>query len=313
MPSNITTIKSPIDDFVWINIINAQKEEIQYLSKKYKFLEIDLRDSHAKNTAQRPKFYVRNGYSFLILQFPTYNKKTRTFDAEEVDFFIGDKFIITCHKNNLPPLVELFNICSADKFYRSQYLSEKNTNLLYEIINHLQEHCYPMIDHMSLDITNIEKNIFAGREREMVKEILLIKRNILNVRKIMEAHKDALQKFAKAKVNYLYNSQMKVYYNDMIEHTKDIWGLLTGQKEMIEALEDTNTSLISFKLNDIMRTLTVFSVIVFPLTLMAAIFGMNTVDSMPLANHPYGFWILMAIMIGGAICMYLYFKRKRWI
>ncbi|MFA6526221.1 MAG: magnesium transporter CorA family protein [Candidatus Buchananbacteria bacterium] len=313
MSDNITTLKTAGNNFVWINIVNAQKDELSYLRKKYKFIELDLRDSMAKNIAQRPKFYIRNSYSFLILQFPVYNKKTRTVDAEEVDFFIGSNFIITCHKNNLPPLVELFNMCMADKFYREQYLSGDNITLLYEIVVRLQEYCYPIMDHLSLDIKNIEDNIFNEREREVVREILLIKRNILNFRKIMEAHKSVLQKLAKTTIAYLRTSQMKSFYSDLIEHTKNIWDILSGQKEMIEALEDTNSSLISFKLNDIMRTLTVFSVIVFPLTLLAAIFGMNTVESMPFINDRYGFEKIIAIMLVGASFMFIFFKRKRWI
>ena len=90
MPANITTLQSKNSSFVWINIVNAGREEISYLRKKYKFQEADLRDSYAKSTAQRPKFYTRSGYSFLILQFPLYNKTTRTVDAEEIDFFISE-------------------------------------------------------------------------------------------------------------------------------------------------------------------------------------------------------------------------------
>ncbi|MFA5125233.1 MAG: magnesium transporter CorA family protein [Patescibacteria group bacterium] len=313
MSLNINTLKSNIGTFNWTNIVDAQKEEINYLRKKFKFNELDLRDSFSKNLAQRPKFYVRNNYCFLILQFPIYNRKTRTVDAEEVDFFISDHSLITCHKNNLPPLVELFNLCLSDKFYREQYLSGNNMMLLYEIIVRLQEYCYPIMDHMSVDIQSIEKNIFDGREREMVREILLTKRNILNFRKIMEAHKGVIQKLGRSSVWYLDSSEMKTFYNDLIEHTKNIWDILSEQKEMIEALEDTNSSLISFKLNDIMRTLTVFSVIVFPLTLLAAIFGMNTIGGMPFVDNPNGFWIIIFIMIVGAICLFFYFKKKRWI
>lgn len=313
MSDNITTLKSVGNSFVWVNIINAQKEEISYLRKKYKFIELDLRDALAKNIAQRPKFYIRNKYSFLILQFPVFNRKTRTVDAEEVDFFIGENYILTSHKNNLPPLVELFNKCVADKFHREQHLDSDNISLLYEIIVNLQEYCYPIMDHISLDIKNIESNIFNGREREMVKEILLIKRNILNFRKIMEAHKDVLQKLSRTKIDYLCTADMKQYYSDLIDHTKSIWDILNGQKEMIEALEDTNTSLVSFKLNDIMRTLTIFSGIVLPLSLIAGIFGMNTTVGMPFMNESWGFWAIMAIMILVSGTMFAYFKNKRWI
>lgn len=313
MPENITTLKSSTGGFTWINILNPRKPEIDYLRKKYKFDELDLRDSQASNIAQRPKFVIRSNYSFLILQFPLYNKKTRTIDAEEINFFIGNGFIITCHKNNLPPLVELTNLCLADKFYREQYLSDQNTALLYEIIVRLQEYCYPILDHTSLDIKNIENNIFKEREREMVKETLLIKRNILNFRKIMEAHKDVLQKLSRAKISYLDYSDMKNYYNDLIENTKNIWDILNGQKEMIEALEQTNTALISFKLGDVMRFLTIFSVIIFPLNLLAALFSMKPDQGMPFVDNPYGFWIVLAFITLVALVMFTYFKRKRWL
>jgi len=313
MTNNIKQIKSKESTFTWINIVNAQKEEISYLRKKFNFNELDLRDTYSKNISQRPKFYERNNYAFLILQFPIYDRKTRKIEAEEIDFFIGPHFFITAHKNNLPPLVELIDYCFNDKFYLEQYLADGNAMLLYEIILKLQEYCYPIIDHLSLDIKQIEENIFEGKEREMVREILLIKRNILNFRQIMEAHKSVIQKLTKSKYNYLQGKIMKDFYFDLIEHSKNIWDNLNGLKEIIEAIEDTNSSLISFKLNDIMRVLTVFSVIVFPLTLLAAIFGMNTINSMPLVNHPYGFWIILILMLLGAFAMYLYFKKKKWI
>ena len=312
MIKNIDSIKSKNGDFSWINITNPQKNELEYLRKKYKFNEFDLKDSHAKSTAQRPKFYIRNDYCFLILQFPLYNRKTRTVDAEEIDFFIGKNFLITTHCDILPPIIELFNLCSGDKFYSEQYLNSGHGMLLYEIIVRLQEYCYPIMDHVSLDIKSIENNIFEEKEREMVKEILLIKRNVLNFRKIMEAHKDVLKKVSRSRVPFLNTDKQKTYYNDLVEHTKDIWDILNGQKETIEALENTNSSLISFKLNDVMRTLTIFSVVVFPLTLLATIFSMR-VEGMPLIGHPDGFWIIVLVMLIAALSMFLYFKNKKWI
>jgi magnesium transporter len=305
---------------------------VDYLRRKYKFNELDLKDAYADKYAQRPKFYVRNGYSFLILQFPVYNTKTRAIEAEEIDFFIGHNYIITMHKNNLPPLVELFGLCSGDSFYREQYFSSIHS-LLYEIISNLQEYCHPIMDHVSLDIKTIEKSIFTGLERKMVTEILYIKRNILAFRKIMQAHKNVIQKLsrekmlaapldkghitlntpAKSRVGIWNEEKSKIYFSDLIERTKDIWDNLGEQKEMIEALEDTNSSLVSFKLNDIMRTLTIFSVIILPLSFLAGVFGMNTVHAMPFMNDPFGFWMIIMIMLLVSLLMILFFKRKKWL
>lgn len=313
MTKNITTLKSKDGRLTWININNAKKKEIDYLKRKYKFNDIDLNDSFASQYAQRPKFYNRHNYCFLILQFPFYDPKTRKIEPEEIDFFITKNQIITVHKNNLPPLVELFNLCSVDKFYREQYLTSNNIHFLYEIIIRLQEYCYPILDHISLDVKNIEDNIFIGHERRMVQEIMFVKRNVLNVRKIMEAHKNAIQKLTKEKISFFPVHKYKIYYIDLIEHTKNIWDILESQKGLIEAMENTNTTLVSFKLNDIMRTLTIFSVIVFPLTLLAAIFGMNTINGMPFMDSPFGFWIIVGIMFVGSLFMFFFFKKKKWL
>ena len=88
--------------------------------------------------------------------------------------------------------------------------------------------------------------------------------------------------------------------------------MLDNQNEMIEVLNNTNESLTNNQMNMIMKTLTMFSVIVFPLNLLAAVFGMNTIVT-PLVEHPYGFWIIVAMMLLGTTFMLGIFKYKRWI
>lgn len=313
MPNNITAIKSSKGNLSWINIVNAKEKEIDYLKRKYKFKELDLNDSYAQQYAQRPKFHQRNNYFFLILQFPYYNRAKREIIAEEIDFFVTKNEIITVHKNNLKPIVSFFNECKKNKFISDQYMGSENAALLYEIIIRLQYYTYPILDHISVDIQNIENNIFAGKERQMVNEILYIKRNILNIRKIMEAHKNVMQKIIKENIKFFPAQKQSVYYDHIIEHTKDIWGIMEGQKDMIEALENTNATLVSFKLNDIMRILTIFSVVFIPLTLLASIFGMNTTEGMPFINNPFAFWIITGFMSVIFLCMMIFFIRKKWL
>ncbi len=310
---NISNLQSTAGKLNWINITNAKNKEIDYLKRKFKFSASDLRDAYSNRLSERPKFYIRGNYCFLVLQFPIYNPKTKTIEAEEIDFFIGSDYVISIHRDTLPPLIELFNKCNNDKFFKGQYLNSTNSLLLYEILTRLHEYCYPILDHISLDIKNLEKNIFAGRERRMVTEILFVKRNLLSFRKIMQPHKTIIQKMTKKKIELLPMNGYKDYFDDLIENTKDIWDNLNNQKEMIEALEDTNSSLVSFKLNDIMRTLTIFSVVIFPLTLLAGIFSMGARGGMPFVDSPYGFWMIIGIMAIGTIGMFAFFKKKRWM
>ncbi len=296
----------------WLNITSAGKKELDYLAKNFKFHPLDLEDARADRYAQRPKVNDQPNYLFLILLFPYYYRRGREIIASEVDFFITPKELITLHTEELTTLTNFFNTCKIDSAEREKYFGSTPAKLLYEILNRLLHGCFPMLDHISLDIENIEKKIFAGYERQMVKEILVIKRNIVNFRKTMQAHEDTMRRLLKIKSNYFDGGQLNIYYLDLIDQIKNIWDILENQKETIEALEATNNALVNFKLNDIIKTLTVFSVIIFPLTLLADIFSMNTRNN-PLVGQPYDFWAVVGLMAIITLAMIYYFKRKRWL
>lgn len=297
----------------WLNITNASEKEIDYLRKKFKFNEHDLSDSLAHKHAQRPKLIVRPNYYFLVMLFPVYNSKNREIKPVEIDTFITEDHLITLHYGQLKSLNDLFNLCANDPAEKSTYLNDNSVMLLYEILKRNYFSLFPMLDHISLDINNIEKNIFAHREREMVQEILIIKRNIVYFRKIMQSHYTIISKLINQKANFLQeDAEGDMLLRNLLEYIQNIWDALESYQQTIDALEDTNNALVTFKLNDIMRTLTIVSVIVFPLTLMAAVFGMN-VANMPLINHEMGFWEILGLMGLASICMYLYFRYKKWI
>jgi magnesium transporter len=297
----------------WLDITNASDKEIAYLRKKFKFQEHDLSDSLAHQHAQRPKLIPRPNYMFLVLLFPVYNSRNREIKPVEIDVFITKDHLITIHYGQLKPLIDLFNLCAKEPAEKSTYLNDNSVMLLYEILKRNYFSLFPMLDHISLDINNIEKNIFARKEREMVQEILIIKRNIVYFRKIMQSHNIIITKLISQKVNYIKeDTEGDVLLRNLLEYIQNIWDTLESYQQTIDALEDTNNALVTFKLNDIMRTLTIFSVIVFPLTLMAAIFGMNSVQ-MPFINDPIGFWKILSLMALASISMYLYFRHKKWI
>lgn len=300
--------------FSWLNIINASAKEIDYLKKKFKFHQLDLDDASAHKHAQRPKINVQSNYIFMVLLFPAYNRKTREIKPAEIDIFLTKDHLITIHYNQLAPLRDFFESCLKNKNERDLYVSENPAMLLHEILERLYVSLFPMTDHLSEDINNIEKNIFTGNEREMVREILVVKRNIVYFRKIMQFHRNILRNFIKVQLKIFGKHEMKIdtYYNDLFDHVHSIWDILENYQQTIDALEDTNTTQVSFKLNDIMRTLTVFSVIVFPLTLLAAIFGMN-VSGVPILGGENDFYKIIGIMLVASISMYSYFRYKKWI
>ena len=299
------------DKLVWLNINNTGKDEIEFLRKKYNFKLSQLQASLAKATAQRPMVEQGDSYLFIILHFPIF--KEGSIVPAEIEFFIGHGYLITIHNNNIPTLNEFFNVCKKGGDSTLAYQYESSAVLLYEILEKLLLNCYSLLDKNSIRINDAEEIIFAQMQKRAVSSILSLRHNIINFRKIMQNHRNIIRKLTQMKSSIILSQQIKAYYNKLIDHSKNIWEILEIQKEMIEVLNNTNESLMNYRLSNIMKTLTIFSVIVFPLTLLAAIFGMNVEDGMPFLGVKNGFWIIVAIMIVSCFFMLLFFEKKKWL
>jgi magnesium transporter len=129
----------------------------------------------------------------------------------------------------------------------------------------------------------------------------------------MQSHKNIIKKLTQTETELVDDAEIRKYYFTLLELSKRIWESLENQKEMIEILINTNESLMNFNISDVMKTLTIFSVIVFPLTLFAAIFSMKLENGMPFHNTPYNFWIIIGLMLIGGLVMLLFFKKKKWL
>jgi magnesium transporter len=291
--------------FSWTNVTKNSEKEIEYLEKKFAFYKLDLKD--CLPPLQRPKLVVRPDYLFMVLLFPVFDRKTKIIHASEVDFFITEKTLVTVNANELAPLREIFAKCqSKEKKYPSP------ADLLHDILHELLMSCFPMLVHISNDIDNVENKLRSEFEKGTITEILRIKTNIVAFRKAMQPHKQVIRTLVTEAPKFFPTHKMKIYFENLVNDTKEIWDLLDNYKETIDALHGTNASLIDFRINEIMKTLTIISVIVFPLTLLAAIFGMNT-PGMPLADHPYGFWIILTSMLFSALGLLWFFEKKKWL
>ncbi len=297
----------------WININSAGKTEIEYLLKRQHFNLHHLKQSLSRSIAQRAIIEKEKDYIFIVLHFPII--KNGLIMPSEIDFFMGHGYLVTVHNGDLPPLNNFFNLCRKSEDSTLAYELESSSILLYEILEQLMHYCYEILDEHSKRIATVQDIVFKvdSNQRETVQELLTLRNNIIKIRRILQNHKNILQTLTTIKSSLVPATELKKYYSTLVEHSKRIWENLDNQKEMIEVLHDTNESLLNDQINQIMKTLTIFSVIILPLNLIAAIFGMNTIMGMPFINNRYGFWCVIIIMLLPTAIMFLYFKRKHWL
>ncbi len=293
-------------NLTWVNIERPTDQETEYLAQNYHFHPLDLDDCLSR--IQRPKIDEYKDYLFLVFHFPVFNKQTRATTASQLSVFIGEKYLITLHKGELKPLVKLFKECQIDEESRQENLSQGSSYLLYRIIDRLVDYCLPILNKIVGNIEEVEDNIFSDSARGAVKEISILRRDIISFRRIIWPIRAVIGSL-EPKIRRFTKMDLAVYFGDTVDHVDKIWDALDEYKEIIEGLNDTYDSLAGNRTNDVMRMLTVIAVILLPITVIASIWGMNIPLPFQNSTHSLLFvFLIMAVIIGG---MLYFFRRKR--
>ena len=296
--------------FTWIDINKPSEHDIKYLKKKFGFHPLVL--DELINPSPRPRVEPHQNYVFMVLYYPMYNIETRETSSRELNIIVSKKAIITSHHQTIPPLKTLFDSCKFQKQARKTYLSEGTGQVLYYVLSAFWKNCFKKLEKINERIDNIQKDIFSGKEKEMVLEISLVKTDIINFWRIIEPQKEVIESLLKEGLEF-FGKPLLPYFSDILGTYERVSNALETKKETILALEDTNQSLLSTRINEIMKILTIFSVILLPLTLIASIWGMNFPLSLPLTDSPMGFWTISGIMLVISVIMIIYFRKKKWL
>jgi magnesium transporter len=292
----------------WINIERPRAADRAWLEEHFDFHPLDYEDVFSRN--QRPKIDEYEGYLFIVLHFPRYDHHVGRLNAAELDLFVGPDFLITLPNEPIDPVEYLFERCRANPEERERLFSQGAGFLLYKIVDNAVDASFPMLRKMGNKLERVEQGIFEGRSEEVVRDISNVKQEIINFRKIVRPQRAVLADLERTKQRYIPDD-LDIYFDDINDASERIWQMLEGYKETVEALEMTNESALSHQLNDVLRVLTAFSVILLPLTLIASIWGMNV--RVPGEQSITAFWVIIAAMVVLLAGMLAYFRRRGWL
>jgi magnesium transporter len=294
----------------WVNVVSPDVETAQVLAERFGWHPLDVEDVVSKR--QRPKVddYEDEGYLFAVLHFPFYDKQVQRLNAAELDIFIGHDYVVTMPNRELHPVTRLFARCQEDDLFRQQLFARGSGRLLYEVLDDLFDYCFPILDKIAHKLDVIEDEMFEGASQEVVRDISNVKQEIISYRKIIKPERSTLRVLER-RVEAFLPEELELYFDDIVDAAERIWDLLDNYKEVVEGLESTNESVISHRQNDVLRLLTVFTVIVLPLTMLTGVFGMNV--AFPGEGTREAFWVIVAVLVAVLVGMAGFFRWKRWL
>src|SRR5260370_1007422 len=201
--------------------------------------------------------------------------------------------------------------CTNYGFPRNLF-SGGSGRVLYELLDDLYDYCFPILDKIGLKLRQIDEEIdeITPRAKERVRDIHKVKQEIISYRKIVRPQRPTLRLLERGVERFL-PQELELYFDDIVDASERIWDNLDNYKEVVEALEDTNESLINHQQNDILYVLTIFSVVMLPLTFITGFSGMNV--PFPAFGTTHGFLVTVGLMVVTVVGMLGFFRWKRWL
>jgi magnesium transporter len=293
----------------WINIEKPTRSQIAKIGRDYDIHSLIL--TELQRHTLRTKVDNYGHFLYLVLHFPVYDHND-TGPGTEIDFIIGKDFLITVQYTKNELLTKFVKKCLKGHIPGFPDAKRSSGHLFHAILSHLLDSVTLELDTIDKNISSLENKIFRqGRNDEVIQQISLVRQEILDFRRAVRPQRSVLESLGEQGKDF-FGRELEPYFNALQGHHQKIWNYLENHKESIEALQQTNESMISIRTNEITKTLTIMAFITFPLTLLASLFGMNTIKT-PIVGNPNDFWIIIAIMFVCMLSMIIFFRYKKWI
>lgn len=297
------------DKITWIDIVRPSREDMDYLKEHFSFHPIIIDELMRPSAREKAEDY--GSYLFMVMHFPRYSQEHLTSIPVELDMLVTNSYVITVRYEKLEAFDSMFNKCMTDPHMKDQCFSRTTGHFLYFLIDEVLEHTRRQLAHIGDKLDIIEKNIFSDQTRERIREISLLKRDILDFRRILRPLEHQL-KSLEAKGEKFFGERIKVYLSDLVGDFLRVWNGIENYKDTIESLETTHTHILNSRANEIMKIFTILAFTTFPLSLLVGLLSID-LQGNPIFGLKYAFWIIFVLVIVGVITMLSVFKKKRWL
>lgn len=297
------------DSLTWIDLESPTQDEVRGLMEEF---DIDpLIAEELINPTLRSRIDMRDAYFYLVLHFPALKHSHSAQADQEVDFIVGKDWIITTRYDSIDPLHTFSKIFEVNSILDKTSAWKHAGHIFFHMTSTLYRSLTHELEHIEDRLETAEASIFDGLEKQMVMELSRIGRDLLDLHQILGPHKSMLDSLFTA-TEPLFGSEFAREVRMLIGEYYRTWNVVDAHGASLRELRETNNSLLTTKQNETVKTFTILAFTTLPMTLVASVFGMNTVHA-PIVGGENDFLVIIAIMgLLGLGCL-LYFKYKHWL
>lgn len=289
----------------WLDMSSPTEAESRLLTEVFSFHSLAVED--CMTFVHNPKIDDYGTYLYVVVHgIDSEELKKGRLKTHDLDIFLGDNFIVTYHKGHFRSLESVMERCTRNP----AFMGAEPDGLMHRLLDAMVDNYLPIMDRFADEMDSIEKEVFSRPKKHIPQKLLLIKKDVLSLRRIVYPQREILRQLGSGEYARI-SPRWAPHYKDIYDHAFMVSELIESYRDSITSTMDVYLSNVSNRLGEIMKVLTVIATIMMPLTLLTGIFGMNF-QHMPLLDNPAGFYIILAFMGTAAGVMLLVFKNRGW-
>ncbi|WP_425059615.1 Cobalt/magnesium transport protein CorA [Sporomusa carbonis] len=292
----------------WINVRGLNSKTVECIGQQFHIHPLVLED--ILNTDQRPKLGDYGDYLCVILKSLVVPTGADDYAAEQVSFILGPDYVIS-FMESLPGGRDVLNgVYERIKGRPGKIRRQSADYLLYALIDSVVDHYFLVLEHLGEKIETMEEEIVTQPRPDLLSRLHALKHDMLFLRKSVWPVRELVSVLERGEAAYIQESTL-IYLRDVYDHVIQVIETVEIYRDMLSGMMDIYLSSVSNKMSEVMKMLTIISTIFIPLTFIAGVYGMNF-DNMPELKWEYGYPLIMSIMLGIALVMVRYFRKKCW-
>ena len=292
---------------IWVDVADIDDNDIDLLTTVFNLHPLTIEDFIMPNS--RPKVEKFKDYLFLVMFSLGFQNgdKSGKFKVSELDCVLGKNYLITFHEETL----EYITGCKDRINKQSPVITQGVDMLLYSILDACVESYFPVINEFDNKVDTMSDELFKNANQETLKKIYNLKNEVMYLRRTIGPQADTISLLTRGDYEFISSANL-MYFRNIYDNLVRLNDLVGTSRDIITGAMEAYVSVVSNRLNEIMKTLTVISTIVMPLTLLASIYGMNF-RHMPELESKLGYPAVLFVMFIAAVLMLSYFKRRKWL
>jgi len=307
------TLLSDTNLFLWIDLENPSPEDTKFiLEGLFHFHPLSIEDCITENQSPKVEEYTpKEGdkfspYLFMVIHAVDYSRKDCVFGTKELDFFLGKNFLVTYHTSPLRSVSQVEEMCVKG----SLGVARAPDRVAQRLLDALVENYKPALEELSLEIGELETSALERPTKDTLNRILTVKKEVFHLRRIIGPQSEVLARFARG--------EFKLVRPHLVPYYRNVYDALFHISEMAQNYADSLTAILQVYLNmssnqtgEVVKLLTLITVVTTPLMMIGTWYGMNFKD-MPELEWRHGYWVAAGLMIISTLATWLYFRKRKW-